>query len=36
MYRPEASHRTTYGITNSMVDDLRAAPGGSYHSISKL
>jgi hypothetical protein len=36
MFRPSSAHRTTYGITKSMVDDLRAAPGGSFHATSKL
>lgn len=36
MHRPEQSHRTTYGITASLVDDLRAMPGGDYTSVQPI
>jgi hypothetical protein len=36
MHRPEESHRTTYSITDSLIDDLRAGPGGDYHITSKI
>lgn len=36
MVRPKESHRTTYGITKSLVDDLRAMPGGSYTSTQPI
>jgi hypothetical protein len=36
MFRPKESHRIAYGITSSLIDDLRAAPGGGYTSTQPI
>lgn len=36
MEAPEAAHRAAYSIANSLIDDLRAQPGGAYHATQPI
>lgn len=36
MVRPKEAHRIAHGITSSLIDHLRAGPGGSYHSTQPI